>query len=401
MIVELKKGYTIESKYDKFTDSYITRLLDNESKQVGDPLSSKDIVGKNQDIKSIKDYFGNYINNKRVEDEIEDELDFIEPEEKMQSEEITGDDLFEESFKLTEALEVATAYLLRNDGEVFKCEAFHSYLKEGDMTVEQFFNESAFDVTLNSFYDYSNQNYVIRGIEALVNSFVQLYPSFKQEIDTYIKFDYSHGQIFDKIKLEVLYNKLNDLTNQEFCRVRTSSIYGTNGKSQDIYIRISSNGFDWSDIIYNFIMKNKNFVETITIDKDNKSVQQPVIYTHKGQKIDHMTVDDFLSLSGQLMLESQIDTEIEKKARKTKRATRKAKLPALSKLSPIMPDTAKGISNFNTMQADGNSSMGSTTGSISLGEEYKDREMLINELKQMGYIKQLKGCNYTGRHRIR
>ena len=55
MIVELKKGYTIESRYDKFSDSYITRLLDNESKQVGDALSSKDIVGKNQDIKSVRD----------------------------------------------------------------------------------------------------------------------------------------------------------------------------------------------------------------------------------------------------------------------------------------------------------------------------------------------------------
>jgi len=178
MIVELKKGYTIESRYDKFSDSYITRLLDNESKQVGDALSSKDIVGKNQDIKSVRDYFTNYINNKRVEEEIPDEIDYIEPEEEFEEEE----DIFEESLNL----------------------------------------------------------------------------------------------------------------------------------------------------------------------------------------------EDF-------------DSIIKQKARKTKKATRKAKLPALSKMSPIMPDYAKGIDAFNSMQADGNSSMGSTTGSISLGEEFKDRNSLIKELQDMGF----------------
>ena len=178
MIVELKKGYTIESRYDKFSDSYITRLLDNESKQVGDALSSKDIVGKNQDIKSVRDYFTNYINNKRVEEEIPDEIDYIEPEEEFEEEE----DIFEESLNL----------------------------------------------------------------------------------------------------------------------------------------------------------------------------------------------EDF-------------DNVIKQKARKTKKATRKAKLPALSKMSPIMPDYAKGIDAFNSMQADGNSSMGSTTGSISLGEEFKDRNSLIKELQDMGF----------------
>lgn len=178
MIVELKKGYTIESRYDKFSDSYITRLLDNESKQVGDALSSKDIVGKNQDIKSVRDYFTNYINNKRVEEEIPDEIDYIEPEEEFEEEE----DIFEESLNL----------------------------------------------------------------------------------------------------------------------------------------------------------------------------------------------EDF-------------DSIVKQKARKTKKATRKAKLPALSKMSPIMPDYAKGIDAFNSMQADGNSSMGSTTGSISLGEEFEDRNSLIKELQNMGF----------------
>ena len=62
MIVELKKGYTIESRYDKFTDSYITRLIDPDGKQIKDARYSDDMVDRNYDIQDIKDYFNNYIN---------------------------------------------------------------------------------------------------------------------------------------------------------------------------------------------------------------------------------------------------------------------------------------------------------------------------------------------------
>ena len=190
MVVELKKGYTIESKYDKFTDSYITRLLDNESKQVGRALYSPDIVGRNYDLQSIKDHFVSYINNKTV-DETET---FEEPEE-----------------------------------------------------------------------------------------------------------------------------ELTDLD---------------------------------------------------------------------------------LDLDSEESIEESLDAEIKKKARKTKKATRKAKLPALSKLSPIMPDQAKGISNFNAMQADGNSGMGSTTGSTSLGEEWLDRQTLINKLSDMGFKYNWEKYSDTSLYRI-
>ena len=46
MIVELKRGYTIESNYDKFTDSYITRLIDKDGNQVRDSLYSSDMIDR-------------------------------------------------------------------------------------------------------------------------------------------------------------------------------------------------------------------------------------------------------------------------------------------------------------------------------------------------------------------
>lgn len=184
MIVELKKGYTIESRYDKFTDSYITRLIDPDGKQVKDARYSDDMVDRNYDIQDIKDYFNNYINIGLSEKEAPDRNKPYEPEE--------DDD------------------------------------------------------------------------------FAELEPE-----------------------------------------------------------------------------------ETFEDEED--------------------------------MFEESLDQEVKKKARKTKIATRKSKLPALSKLSPIMPDQAKGIAKFNAMQPDGNSGIMSTTGSTSLGEEYMSRDLLIDKIRNMGY----------------
>ena len=96
MIIELKKGYTIESRYDKFTDSYITRLLDPESKQVRDALYSGDMVGRNYDILEIRDFFTAYMNDPNFntepvtdfenEDSIEEQP--VEPEEEFEEEPI-------------------------------------------------------------------------------------------------------------------------------------------------------------------------------------------------------------------------------------------------------------------------------------------------------------------------
>lgn len=69
--------------------------------------------------------------------------------------------------------------------------------------------------------------------------------------------------------------------------------------------------------------------------------------------------------------EEVIEESIEDKIEDTKKKTKKAKLPALSTLSPIMPDAAAGIETFNS--------------GVGLSEEYLNRDELIYRLKRMGF----------------
>ena len=189
MVIELKKGYTIDSWYDKFTDSYITRLLDPEGNQVRDALYSGDIVGRNYDVQSIKDFFTTY-------------------------------------------------------------------------------------------------------------------------------------------------------------------------------------------------MKDPNFnTEQTKVDKDEDYTDEQPNEDESSETVS----DEEIQNDADDSLGESLDSELDKKAKKTKKATRKAKLPALSKMTPIMPDYESGISKFNAATADGNSGMASTTGSTGLGEAYIGRNDLIKSLKDMGF----------------
>ena len=110
MVVELKKGYYIESNYDKFTDSYITILKDKDGNQVNDALYSDTMVDRNYDIQEIKDYYNNYLNTKVVKDDIEIDIEDTEEEKiseepfEEDEEEFSVDELFEESLSEKDAI---------------------------------------------------------------------------------------------------------------------------------------------------------------------------------------------------------------------------------------------------------------------------------------------------------
>ena len=69
--------------------------------------------------------------------------------------------------------------------------------------------------------------------------------------------------------------------------------------------------------------------------------------------------------------DESFEESLDSKIMETRRKTKKAKLPALSTLSPIMPDAAAGISTFNS--------------GVGLSEDYIGRDELIKRLKDMGY----------------
>lgn len=174
----------------------------------------------------------------------------------------------------SEELFSMTPYMLRNDGKLLECGELHPYIKMS--------NSTSYETnlkTLNNHLDFLDWFYN----NTLSDETKELIEEFKKEPS------------------EELMNLLNDLTNQEFCRVRTSNYkvkYG--GDNGQIYFRISSTGFNWFDLIWNIVFKYSKDIREVTVMKDKQ--------TFGGKEFeyyyDHMPVDEFLSLKGNPVIES-------------------------------------------------------------------------------------------------
>lgn len=170
-----------------------------------------------------------------------------------------------------------TPYMLRNDGALLACGDLHPYIK---MSKSASYETNL--KTLNSHLDFLDWFYK----NSLNDETKELINEFKEEPS------------------EELMNLLNDLTNQEFCRVRTSNYkvkYG--GDNGQIYFRISSTGFNWFDLIWNVVNKFSNVIEEVTVMKDKQ--------TFGGKEFDyyydHIPTKDFLLLKGNPLVEEITD----------------------------------------------------------------------------------------------
>lgn len=205
-------------------------------------------------------------------------------------------------------LEKAKPYMLRNDGELLDCGDLHPYFKyEYDENPELALNhlmnrDSDF---IEWFYMNTHYNTTKDKIKSLLFSLLNV-DDFKLQAQSLI--DALNLQSTDMIVKDMkqivdIFLDLNNDTNQEFCRVRTSHLkYG--GTSNEVYFRISSIHFNWYDIIWKIVLDNKNFIENITITKDTQvfgGKYQP--YKHGDKVIEHMAVNDFLTLSGNPVIE--------------------------------------------------------------------------------------------------
>lgn len=192
-----------------------------------------------------------------------------------------GDEsVLDESKKITEdkkELFSMTPYMLRNDGELLTCGDLHPYIKMS--------NSATFETNLNTlnnhpeFLDWFYDNTLNEEVKTLITEYKECKDEEKEE----------------------LMNLLNDLTNQEFCRVRTSNYkvkYG--GDNGQIYFRISSIGFNWFDLIWNIVNKFSKNIKEVTVMKDKQ--------TFGGKEFDyyydHLPTDEFLTLKGNPIVES-------------------------------------------------------------------------------------------------
>lgn len=97
-----------------------------------------------------------------------------------------------------------------------------------------------------------------------------------------------------------------DMLNQEFLRARYGGMYDSdNIGGGEMYFRISSTGYNWFPVIWEFVYNNRNRISNVTVVKDPESTGMKGMYLqHNGEKIDHMPVDEFINLSGRPVMDS-------------------------------------------------------------------------------------------------
>lgn len=105
---------------------------------------------------------------------------------------------------------------------------------------------------------------------------------------------------FVKSTVNELNDEVNNKLNQEFLRARYGGYYNrSRTQSTDMTFRISSTGFNWFNIIYEFVYNNRNIIDYVTIVKDEESTGiVDYFYSHKGYEFNRMPIDDFITLTG-------------------------------------------------------------------------------------------------------
>lgn len=194
--------------------------------------------------------------------------------------------------KLFENIKLATPYMIRNDGKLIECSPMHPYIKYFHESIEECINKLS-NRRLSSlywFHENTNKEKTKETIEIVLNYLFQHNLVENVEItipvDTYLP---SNEEIEDFI------NILSADTNQEFLRMRTSSLlFG--GNSRDVYFRISSIDFNWDFIIYNIVDRCKDQIDNITICEDSNTFGNGFnIREINNIKINHIETQTFLN----------------------------------------------------------------------------------------------------------
>lgn len=219
-----------------------------------------------------------------------------------------------------------TPYMVRNDGRVFECESIHPYIiYEPEDDLELMVSGIASNPEqLVWFY----KNTLQKDTKERIIRCVQYLANILFFVDTHKRDDLSWLGELNDIKdlmdtfhiqpkeitevtystldtLEELFKELNNLTNQEFLRVRTGGEYWEEG-SEEIFFRISSVDFNWFGIIWQLVYDNRNRITNVTIESDRQSGRKEglFVYVINGKAINHMPVEEFLTLEGNPVVES-------------------------------------------------------------------------------------------------
>lgn len=230
-------------------------------------------------------------------------------------------------------------YMVRNDGKLFECGIAHPYILYRQDFIENPSLGSAIQDTIEYvpysfkwFYDHTRYNEIkekiIKCIQMLADTYVTAeadgfdaakYTGFwfddfepilrdfhivPKKIENKTSYLINYEEDFNTVYAYL--QDLNNLTNQEFLRMRTGDRFRGNDYTGSVYFRVSSTDFNWYDIIWKIVMDNPN-IKNITIEYDVQSgkAMKPYFYElNDGTPITNMDREEFLTARGTPLIEA-------------------------------------------------------------------------------------------------
>lgn len=225
---------------------------------------------------------------------------------------------------------MANAWHLRQDGKLFPVQVHLYAMGDGDLSSEA--EVAAFLLKTNS-ADKQLSQYVIDAWLALCLEDKVKYDDTEEDIIDAIRnlpnelpYHFAYPLTGDElVKIHIAANNFNDVDtlyefidkilieefddlclkirrsiNQQFCRVRIGGKLNSVRGSNSLWVRISSVGFNWRDVIYTFVtdIYRSRRISDISICRDPESDNTEVDYFYKakdGQQYYHMPIQEYLT----------------------------------------------------------------------------------------------------------
>lgn len=218
-----------------------------------------------------------------------------------------------EQLKLNESAETK-AWMIRRDGKVFEVqihpygspENYEETLWASEWLYNHTGNQSTKDLIVKFIttwvYDECNfeEASVVEQLDKEIASrpYSFLTSNFVHSIEDLLEY----VDVDDPV--EDLNIAVNSALNEEFLRARAGGEVNSDASIGELYFRISSTGYNWFDIIWNFVYNRKGSVETVTIKRDEESTGDSTYYRHGDKVFDRMPVEEFIMLKGNPVVES-------------------------------------------------------------------------------------------------
>lgn len=198
---------------------------------------------------------------------------------------------------------ISTAWMLRNDGVAIPCiQHIYANANELDETLyaaewlyKNTISENARETVSRLILSYGLMLDGKTPVEALKKDvrnkpYVFLTEDFIDSISFSI-IKYPPGDISELSKNAEI------MLNSEFTRTRYGGMYNTLRDNKDLYFRISTNNFEWSDIFRKFIESFDGHIETVTVMRDEESTGDINTFykTESGKLINKMPLSEFMS----------------------------------------------------------------------------------------------------------